>query len=615
MNIVILAGILVTLITAIPVFHQLRRHPKGLVVLFFAEMWERFSFYGMRALLIFYLTGHFLFSDRQANTQYASYTSLVYLLPLIGGLMADRYLGTRKAIVFGAILLVLGHGSLAFEGKPHIATLTWQDQTYEFVRENSHNAARKLQVGDGVHDVIPAKDGGIEIVGLPAEAPLPAILPAGSYTQGVIKVTPWGESVFFLSLSLIILGVGYLKANISSLVGQIYPEKDPRRDSGFTLYYYGINLGAFWAAVLCGLLGETWGWGWGFGLAGLGMLAGLIVFVRGKPLLEGKGEPPAPERLRARIFGLVSRETLIYSLSILSLPLIWFLVQRNSLVGSSLLIASLAVIGYVVWNMIRHFTRRENYRLGMAFILIFASVAFFTLFEQAGSSLNLFAARNTNLQLLSQPIVWSVFGHPMALGTPAQIAALGLPEGTWYINTSLTASQTQSFNAGFILLFAPVFAGLFVWLGRIRRDPHPLKKFAFALVSAGLGFLVLVWAEGFADSHFRLPLIFLMLTYMFHTWGELALSPVGLSQITRLTPPVIVSTVMAIWFLGTSAAQYVAGFIAATTATDTVGGQVLDQELSLNNALTTFNIIGWWGVGLGVGLFALSFLVRHWDRD
>ncbi|WP_140985339.1 peptide MFS transporter [Asticcacaulis tiandongensis] len=613
MNIVILVGIVITVLTAIPVLSQLRKHPKGLFVLFFAEMWERFSYYGMRALLIFYLTSHFLFSDEIANTQYASYTSLIYLLPLIGGLMADRYLGTRKAIVFGAILLVIGHGSLAIEGKPNIATLTYEAQTYEFVRDGHHLGPQKLKVGEGLYAVAAAENGGLRIVDIPESAPLPPVLEAGSYTQGVVKVTPWAEQAFFLSISLIILGVGYLKANISSIVGQLYPEKDPRRDSGFTLYYYGINLGAFWAAILCGYLGETYGWGWGFGLAGLGMLAGLIVFVWGKPLFEGNGEPPEPEKLKAPVFGPFNRETLIYGLSILSVPLIWFAVQRNEVVGWGLGAASVAIIGYVVWYMARYFAREENFRLGLAFVLIFASVIFWTLFEQAGSSLNLFAARNTNLELVSQAVVFDLFGQLMVFGTPAQLAAVTLPAGYWHFDTTFTASQTQSFNSAFILLLAPLFAIGFTWLGKRGRDPDPVKKFAFALVNAGVGFLILVWGAGFADNAFRLPLVFLGATYLVHTIGELALSPVGLSQITKLSPPVIVSTMMAIWFLSSSAAQYIAGFIAATTATETVGGQVLDQRASLEAALSTFEVIGWWGVGLRVALFGLSYVIKHWD--
>ncbi|WKL56907.1 oligopeptide:H+ symporter [Asticcacaulis sp. ZE23SCel15] len=612
-NIVIAAGVIITILTAIPVVMQMRNHPKGLFVLFFAEMWERFSYYGMRALLIFYLTKHFLFSDEKASQQYASYTTLVYLLPLIGGLMADKYLGTRKAIVFGAILLVLGHGGMALEGSPNVQTLTHQGATYEFVREGSHMSNPLLKVGDDAYAVAPTKSGGIEIVGLPAGSVLPPVLESGSFETGVKKITPWAEHAFFLSISLIIMGVGYLKPNISSIVGQLYPDKDPRRDSGFTLYYYGINLGGFWAAILCGLLGETYGWGYGFGLAGLGMLAGLVVFVLGKPWLQGNGEPPVPEQLKKPVAGPISQEWLIYGISILALPVIYFMVQRNTLVGWVLLASSVAIIGYVIMMMVTKFSREENFRLGLAFVLIFASVIFFTLFEQAGSSLNLFAGRNTNLNLIDAPVIFNLLGQSVVLATPAQLAALTVPTGYIFVDMTLTASQVQSFNSGFILIFAPVFAAVFTFLGRRGADPDPVKKFSFGLVNVGLGFMLLVWGANFADGAFQVPLMFLALTYLLHTWGELALSPVGLSQITKLSPPVIVSTMMAIWFLASSAAQYLAGIIAGLTSTETVGGQVLDQEAALKSSLDVFWTIGLWGVGLGAGLFVLSFFIKHWS--
>ena len=217
-------------------------HPKGLYVLFFTELWERFSFYGMRALLVFYLTQHFLFSDRKAYLIYGAYTALNYVTPLIGGVLADRYLGSVKAVTFGAILLVLGHFGMAFEGP------------------------ESLRQGDEV-----------------------------------IR-NPLYLNFFYLSLALIITGVGFLKANISTIVGALYEQDDPRRDSGFTIFYMGINLGAFSAALLCGWLGQTFGWGYGFGLAGFGMLFGLVVFLRGNKLLQDKAHPPASEKLREPLF-------------------------------------------------------------------------------------------------------------------------------------------------------------------------------------------------------------------------------------------------------------------------------------------------------------------------
>jgi POT family proton-dependent oligopeptide transporter len=293
MNLVEIVGLIIVLVTCIPVFLQLRAHPRGLFVLFFAEMWERFSYYGMRGLLIFYLTQHFLFDDKEAQGQYAAYTSLVYLLPLIGGLIADRFLGMRKAIAFGALLLVAGHGAMAIEGAPATQVLTYQGAKYEFV-VNGRAADRevKLKVGEGEYAFGANEAGALEIKGLPANAPIPATLSKGSYELSVVKGPKIYEDILFLALALIIMGVGFLKPNISSIVGQLYPENDPRRDSGFTLYYYGINLGAFMAAIICGRLGQEVGWWAGFGLAGIGMAAGWIVFMLGKPWLDGKGEPP-----------------------------------------------------------------------------------------------------------------------------------------------------------------------------------------------------------------------------------------------------------------------------------------------------------------------------------
>src|SRR5579864_2001200 len=267
-NVVVLAGIAITILTGIPVFLQLRQHPRGLAVLFFAEMWERFSYYGMRGLLIFYLTEHFLFDDKFANGQYAAYTTLVYLLPLAGGYVADRWLGSRKAIAFGALLLVAGHFTMAIEGPPAKETLAYQGHAYQ-VRALGRMDARAvcLEVGPGCYAVGAAPGGGLAIKGLPASAPLPSVLPKGAYAESKVR-DPRFVDVLYLALSLIIMGVGFLKANISSIVGQLYPQGDPRRDPGFTLYYYGINLGAVWASAVCGALGQTVGWYAGFGLAG-----------------------------------------------------------------------------------------------------------------------------------------------------------------------------------------------------------------------------------------------------------------------------------------------------------------------------------------------------------
>ncbi|HUH23945.1 MAG TPA: MFS transporter, partial [Brevundimonas sp.] len=276
MNIVIAIGLIITFLTGVPVLMQiLKNHPRGLIILFFAEMWERFSYYGMRGILIFFLTQHFLFDDAMAGSTYGSYTSLVYLLPLLGGIMADRFIGTRKAVAFGALLLVAGHGMMAFEGRPATETLTYAGTTYEISAEG-RGANRDVGIViDGQKYAFEPADNGLAIQNLPANSTLPAVIPTAEYTIEKSR-DQQGVNVFYLAVSLIIMGVGFLKPNISTIVGQLYPQGDPRRDSGFTLYYYGINLGAFWAAVLCGLLGQTVGWWAGFGLAGIGMAAGWV---------------------------------------------------------------------------------------------------------------------------------------------------------------------------------------------------------------------------------------------------------------------------------------------------------------------------------------------------
>jgi POT family proton-dependent oligopeptide transporter len=579
MNLLVMIGIAITLATGIPVLIQmLRNHPRGLMILFFAEMWERFSYYGMRSILIFYLTQHLLFDDATANAQYGSYTSLVYLLPLLGGILADRYIGTRKAVAFGALLLVAGHLTMAVEGKPATQTLAYAGQTYEVVAEGLMEQRQvRLMVAGQPHEFGPAANGGLEIKNLPAGAPLPAVLDEGSY-QLTNTVDPFGKNAFYLAVALIIMGVGFLKPNISTLVGQLYPQGDPRRDSGFTLYYYGINLGAFWASVLCGLLGVKFGWWAGFGLAGVGMLAGFVVFVLGKKHLLGNGEPPNPELLKKPVVGPINREWLIYGAGLLGVLPVWWLVQRNAIVGVALgisTVASFVGIGLIIAFMAKTWVERQ--RMMLATVLILGAVVFFTLFEQAGTSLNLFAARNVNL-------------------------------------VGVSAAQTQSFNAGYILIFAPIFAAMWAWLAGRRRDPNPTLKFGLGLFQVGLGFMVVVWGAGFADEQYRLPMIFLALLYLFHTTGELFLSPVGLSEITKLSIAKVVSFMMAVWFLSSSVAQYVGGWIAGLAGTHTVGGQVTDPAASLAASLKVFNLLGLWGMGIGVGFVALSFFIKHWSH-
>ena len=573
-------------------------HPKGLAILFFTEMWERFSYYGMRGLLIFYLTQHFLFSDSEASSQYGAYTALVYLLPLLGGYLADRYLGNRKAIAFGALLLVAGHATMGIEGEPAREALIYEGQQYELVAEGrGSNRSVMIEVDGAEYSFSANSEGDFEIAELPSTASIPAVLPQGQFEIERVERDRMFLNIFYFALALIIMGVGFLKANISSIVGQLYEENDPRRDGGFTLYYYGINLGSFWAAILCGLLGETVGWWAGFGLAGLGMALGWVVFVRGRALffLPGKnlidhvGNPPSQEKLKAKALGPINTEWLIYGIGLVGVVVVWFMVQAHTirftvpgmgeqdLLALFLLIGGLGFLSYVVFYMVNSCTKVEAQRLILALILIIVSVVFWALFEQAGSSMNLFAARNTDLSV-----------------GPFEI----------------TASQTQSFNAGFILLFAPVFAAIWAFLAKLRKNPNTPLKFALALVQVGLGFMLLVWGTQFAGDDYRVPLIFLAGAYLLHTTGELCLSPVGLSAITKLSPGAVVSTMMAGWFLSSAFAQYVAGIIATFTATDTVAGQVLDPAAALNGYAAVFGSIGLFAIVLGVIFGVLSFWLK-----
>ncbi len=610
-NLVVMLGILVTLVTGIPVLLQLlKNHPRGLIILFFAEMWERFSYYGMRAILIFYLTQHLLFDQATASAQYGSYTALVYLLPLLGGLLADRYLGTRKAVAFGALLLVAGHSMMAYEGKPATQNLVYAGQSYE-VASQGRVDARKVQliVAGKSYEFGPAEGGGLEIKGLGDGGPLPSVLPKDSFKMETTQ-DKTGVNAFYLAVSLIIMGVGFLKPNISTIVGQLYPQGDPRRDSGFTLYYYGINLGAFWASILCGLLGQTVGWWAGFGLAGVGMAAGFVVFVLGKKHLMGHGEPPNPELLAKPLIGPINREWLIYIAAVLGVGLVWLLVPHNDIVGTALIVstlASLAVILAVIVFACKTWVERQ--RMMLAVILIFGAVVFFTLFEQAGTSLNLFASTNVDMTITQHAVTF--LGIPV--GTPDQIRAIGLdPSSVFFVDATIGAAQTQSFNAGFILIFAPIFAAMWAYLATHNLDLNPTMKFGLGLVQVGLGFLVVVWGAGLADATFRVPLMLLGVLYLLHTTGELFLSPVGLSEITKLSLPSVVSFMMAVWFLSSSIAQFVGGKIAGLMGSESIGGQVLDPQAALATSIDGFSKLGWAGIGCGVFFILISFLVRGW---
>jgi len=466
-------------------------HPKGLFILFFAEMWERFSYYGMRALLIFYLTKHWLFGDGQANLVYGAYTSLVYITPVLGGYLADRYLGQRKAVLFGAIILTAGHCLMAVEGN-------------------------------------------------------------GGQSDPTINI-------FWLALSCIVVGSGFLKANISVIVGQLYGITDPRRDGAYTIFYVGVNVGAALGTIFAGWLGETYGWQYGFGAAGVGMILGAVVFVLGKPFLLGKGEPPKPLTKTS--------EWTLYAIGIASIGIIWALVQYQSVIQNLLIVSGISLLGYVLYSAFKLEPHARDRMFAILFLIALNPV-FWGLFEQAGGSLNLYTDRFVD--------------------------RAGVP-----------ASLFQAINPIYIVLFGPLFAWLWVWLGRKGWEPSAPAKFGLALVQVGFSFLLFVWGAQSVGVAVMTPVLFVFLIYLFQTTGELCLSPVGLSAMNRLAPKHLASLIMGAWFYMTAVGNFVAGKIGEAT-----GGH--DGEMTKEGTLAVYNSIGWWTVGIAVAVLLLSPIITRW---
>lgn len=570
-------------------------HPGQLARLFTTEMWERFGYYGMRALLTLYLTKHFLFSDQQATGLYGGYTALVYLTPLVGGFLADQYLGSKRSIKFGAIIMALGYFTLAFGGSAAKPIATIDGQRYEVVRDNfvdrptsDPNEARFI-VADGQKLQIRGnEDGSVSLLNAGQEAKR---LPKGTVEFG-------GERdqmtliIMLVALSLVSVGNGFFKPNISTIVGALYDQGDRRRDAGFTIFYMGINLGSIGGQLLCPFLADWFGWWAGLSLAGVGMLISyaLIQFDGGR--LDGYGERPESAR---------NKDITIYICALLAVPVFVFLF--SNLMNASEAEAGSGFIGYLVslplmgkllfgtfliavpgilaWSYAKG-TRQEAQMMTAAMILIVFNVFFWTLFEQAGSSLTLFADRNTDRD------VFGLF--------------------------SLSAPQTQNFNPISIVVFAPLMSLL--WLGLAKRglEPSIPVKFSIALMGVGAGFLFLVLGAQFATeaNNWQVGLWWLAGLYLIHSLAELCISPVGLSMITKLSIARVVGLMMGVWFLSISVAQYVAGVVAQFASVETVGGQVTNLKVSLDTYTATFTTIAWIAIGAGVLLFLLSWPLQRW---
>ena len=485
-------------------------HPRGLYVLFFAEMWERLSYYGMRALLTLYMTKVFLWDDNKAYAVYGAYTALVYATPVIGGMLADKLLGYRKAVILGGVLMSLGHFAMAFEN----------------------------------------------------------------------------HQIFYLALALIIVGNGFFKPNISTIVGALYPDGDKRRDAGFTIFYMGINLGAF-SQIFAGILGEKVGWHWGFGFAGVGMVIGLIVFLLGQSKLEGHAEPPDAEALKQKVVPGINKEWAVYLGSAVGVCIAWYLVQSYGVVGMILngvgMIAGIGLVSYAMFKC----NPEERSKMFAALIMIVFSVVFWAFFEQAGSSMNLFTDRNVDRHL---------FG--------------------WEIPTT----AFQSVNPLFIIIFAPIFSLMWINLAERDKEPNTPMKFGLGITQLGLGFAALWYGATTANDQGMVNMSWLVLGYLLHTTGELCLSPIGLSMVTKLSPKRIGALMMGTWFLATAFAQFVASQLAMLTGVSSEGGGeagngIPDPTQTVMIYGDVFGKIAVAAVVTGIIVLLVSPLIRKLMRD
>lgn len=471
------------------------RHPAGLWVLFITEMWERFSYYGMRALLVLYLVAGttrtaqndnpgFGWEEGDAYLLYGVYTFMAYVTSIFGGMVADRFFGTNRSMLFGGTIIALGHIALAL--------------TELFAVEP----------------------------GLPV----------------TMRSSPGALVMFLSGLALIIIGTGFFKPCASVMVGQLYGAGDPRRDSGFTIFYMGINLGAFLSPLVAGALGEGVGWHWGFGSAAVGMVVGLVFYSVLRPrYLEGVGEPPPVAWTRSdglKFAGLFSVMVGIPVVPLLlytggglaAFAVVWDAITATPVHQLGLWSVLLVLLVGSIWGFLLRQRPEERSRLAVVFILAFlGNIAFWTAFEQAGSSMNIFAKVNTDRTFLG----WT-----------------------------FPASYFQSVNPLAILVFGPVFAWLWVFLGRRKLEPSTPLKFVAGLYLLGLAFIAMVLGAMKAEDGTLVSPIYLLTTYVVYTWGELCLSPIGLSMVTKLSPLRLQSVMMGLWFFSLALSNLCAGLVA-----------------------------------------------------
>ncbi len=551
--------------------------PKGLYICFFTEMWERFSFYGMKALLFLYLIKYHLMGDAPSYQLLGAYGGMVYAMPVIGGMLADRWLGMRKAVVAGAVLLCLGHFGMAFEG------------------EQARMVAGEVQRDEGA------------------------------------------LQIFYFSLALIIGGVGLLKPNISTIVGKLYPQNDPRRDGGFTIFYAGINVGALFASLICGYLGETFGWKYGFGAAGIGMLLGLTVFLTGQKYLHGHADPKKPELLKERVLGPLNREWAIYLGSLLGVGVIWQLMQNTWTVSGAMHIMSAILVAWFVWFVTKQCNKVERQQMISLVVLILMVLVFFTLYEQTYGSWVAFTDRLLTKDLFgistatSEPVLpWTIVPlviSPLAMLMALRLAGKGrLRLGEWLIGSAAvlmiaafirdmsfvqqTAGSLTFLGAFFIVALSPFFSWLWPWLDKRGKNPSKPAKSAIGLLLGGVAFLPMAYAAHLAGINGVASVWWLVLAYFVLELGELSISPIGLSAVTQLSVPRVVSVMMGAWFLATAYSEVLAARFGEMTAMEVSEGETLDVAAAAASYGDLFMMMFWIGIVASVLAFAITPLVR-----
>ena len=474
-------------------------HPKGLYVLFVTEMWERFSYYGMRAIFVLFLTKALLYDKAFGSEIYGSYTGLVYLTPLIGGYVADRYWGNRRSIVFGGILMAIG-------------------QFFMFM--------------------------------------------SGSFFEEL----ELARALMMVGLTSLIIGNGFFKPNISTMVGQLYPEGDKRIDSAFTIFYMGINLGAFFAPLVCGFLGDTGNpadFKWGFLAAGVGMICSLILFLslKDKYIVTPEGKAIGAKPAKKDEFADISTKSKFSTTQIM----MWIGIEiglfslfyyfDQGIIGAFIFSLSIAAPGFILSD--KNLTKLERERIWVIYIVAFFVIFFWAAFEQAGASLTFFAEEQTNRNL---------FG------------------------SEIPASYFQSINAVAIVIFAGIFVALWTYLGKKGKEPASPYKQSIGLLLLAIGYLVIAFGVKGVDASTKVSMIWLVSLYLIHTFGELCLSPIGLSMVNKLAPVKFASLLMGVWFLSTASANKFAGTLSSFYPETMITVESVEAEQTANNIVLCENI-------------------------